>query len=79
MKKRERSNTDEATGMIRTLCVLFFAILLRDYSTGNFGWHWTIVMIVVIVSLFVGYALVSLQHKARQSNSKNEPMDLLLE
>lgn len=72
MKKRERNNTDAATGMTLTLCVLFFAILLRDYSTGNFGWHWTILMIAVIVSLFVGNALVTLLQKARQSNSSDK-------
>jgi hypothetical protein len=63
MTKRERNNTEDAAGMIRALCALFFAILLTDYSIGSFSWHWPILMTAVIGIFFAGNALVTLRQK----------------
>lgn len=65
MTTLEKKNLNDATGMIRTLCVVFLAIVLKNYSIGNFSWQWTILMIVVIVSLFVFKSLMALQRNSR--------------
>jgi glucose-6-phosphate-specific signal transduction histidine kinase len=54
---QERKNTDDASRMIRTLCVLFLVILLTNYFTGTLMWHWLILMAVVIVAFFIVNAL----------------------
>jgi hypothetical protein len=62
---RERKNSNDVVGMIRSLGILFAAIILRDYTTGSLTWQWTILMTAVLICLFVGGALVSLHQKSR--------------
>jgi hypothetical protein len=63
-----KQETDNPGKMIQTLCVLFFAILLRDYSTNNLQWHWLIPLAAAIICLIFVNASVILQQKARQNN-----------
>ena len=54
---------DTSSKMIRTLCVLFFAIVLREYSTGTLEWDWVIPMGTIIICFMLVNAIVVSQQK----------------
>jgi hypothetical protein len=55
MKTTQENKVDDSSKMIRTLCVLFFAILLTDYSTANFEFY-SIIGMAAIIS--IGFFLI---------------------
>jgi type IV secretory pathway VirB2 component (pilin) len=63
MKTSERENTSDAGNMIQTLCVLSVGILLTNYTTGDFSWQSTVLMVAVILAAFVSNAFVVAQTK----------------
>lgn len=51
---RSTENKNSANGMIRTLLVLFVAILMRDFSTDSLNW---ILMIILGAGIAVVYLI----------------------
>ena len=58
MITQERNNGRHVAGIIRTLGVVFLAIILKAHVVGTVSWQWAIIMITVLISLFVVDALV---------------------
>jgi hypothetical protein len=63
METLEKNSANDAGRMIRTLCVLFLAIVLKSHVTNTFHWGWSMLMVAVIVGLFAGNAYVTFQKK----------------
>jgi hypothetical protein len=71
MKTLEKNNANDAGRMIRTLCVLFLAIVLKNRVTNTFSWEWSMLMIAVIVALFAGNAYVTFLKRSAQRRLSN--------
>jgi hypothetical protein len=67
METPEKNNLHDGDKMIRALCVLLFAIVLRDYSTGNSGSPSELFLASIIVIAFLVLKIVTaLQLKRRK-------------
>jgi hypothetical protein len=64
METLERNNAKDVRMMIRTLCVLFLAIVLKSHVTNTFRWEWSMLMIAVIVGLFLSNVYVTFQKRS---------------
>ena len=64
--KQETIDVDKSNKIIRTLCVLFFAILLRDYSISTIEWYWAIPVALVIICFMIVNAITGSKKRARR-------------
>jgi hypothetical protein len=52
---------DNSGKLMRTLCAILFAILLRDYYTGNLAAYWIIFMTIILTGFFFVKGIAALE------------------
>ena len=64
--------------MIRTLLVLFVAIVLQDVCTSTLEWHWILMMAGAIICLYIFKGLVGEEQENVEegSNSQSETVNI---